>query len=230
MDRLDMISGTLGKAYGCIGGYVAAKASIIDTIRSYAPGFIFTTSLPPPVMAGAERSVSLQRADQTLRARQHVVTRDVKAALVAKDIPIIANPSHIVPVYVGDARDVKNASDLLLRAHGIYVQAINHPTVPFGHEVLRVTPTPGHTAEMQEQMAFALDSVWEQLGLPRRSDWEAQWALGAERPKGVTLHSPETVNKHPKPLWTDELMAGIAKVGPQQLSAWSEGKMEDEKT
>jgi 5-aminolevulinate synthase len=174
LDQVDIITGTLGKAYGCSGGYIAGRAALVDTIRSYAPGFIFTTSLAPATMAGANEAVKLLQSDSHRRELQHEHTRAVKDALVEKGLPVMANPSHIVPVLVGDARDAKKASDLLLSNFGIYIQPINYPTVPLGQERLRITPTPGHTEEMQEELLFAIDYVWEQLKLKRTQEWELE--------------------------------------------------------
>lgn len=173
MDRVDIISGTLAKAYGGIGGYIAASARVVDVVRSLAPGFIFTTSLPPSVMAGAKKSVEVQKASPKHRQLQQMHSRMVKKALTAKGIPVMGNPSHIVPVLVGDPVKAKQASDMLLDNHGIYVQAINYPTVPHGQERLRITPTPGHTADLQVELVEALDQVWEQLRLKRLNDWIA---------------------------------------------------------
>jgi 5-aminolevulinate synthase len=141
LDEVDMITGTLGKAYGVVGGYVAGSAALIDMLRSYAPGFIFTTSLPPCVVAGALTSVRHVCTSDVERLGQQLNTRKLKARLAELDIPVIPNPSHIVPVLIGDAALSKAASDLLLTRHGIYVQSINYPTVPRGEERLRITPT-----------------------------------------------------------------------------------------
>jgi 5-aminolevulinate synthase len=198
MDRIDIITGTLGKAYGCVGGYVAASTSLVDTIRSLAPGFIFTTSLPPSVMAGARTAIEYQARYQGDRRLQQLHTRVVKESLNARGIPVIPNPSHIVPVLVGDAELAKVASDLLLNEWGIYVQAINYPTVPRGEERLRFTPTPGHTAEFQEHLVQALEGVWNKLGLKRVEDWKAQGGF-----VGVGVENAEVV----KPLWNDEQLS-----------------------
>jgi len=173
-DRIDIITGTLGKAYGCVGGYIAGSAKMIDTIRSLAPGFIFTTSLPPATMAGAEAAIDYQMTYQGDRRLQQLHTRAVKSSLDARDIPVIPNPSHIVPVLVGNAELAKKASDLLLEKHQIYVQAINYPTVPVGQERLRITPTPGHVKEFRDHLVDSLDSVWNELELKRTSDWAAE--------------------------------------------------------
>ena len=197
MDRIDIITGTLGKAYGCVGGYIAGSAKMVDTIRSLAPGFIFTTSLPPATMAGAKAAIEYQMSHQNDRTLQQLHTRSVKEALVAKDIPVMPNPSHIVPVLVGNAELAKKASDMLLSEHGIYVQAINYPTVPVGEERLRITPTPGHTAQFKQELVAALEHVWQTLGLNRTSDWAAQGGF-----VGVGVKDQRKV----EPLWTDELL------------------------
>lgn len=195
MDRIDIITGTLGKAYGCVGGYIAGSHKLVDTIRSLAPGFIFTTSLPPATMAGAKSAIEYQANYQGDRRLQQLHTRAVKAQLNAKDIPVIPNPSHIVPVLVGNAELAKQASDLLLDKWDIYVQAINYPTVPVGQERLRVTPTPGHTREYRDHLVEAFDSVWDELGIKRTSEWAAQGGfIGVGEPGAQEV----------EPLWTDE--------------------------
>lgn len=195
MQRIDIITGTLGKAYGCVGGYIAGSARMVDTIRSLAPGFIFTTSLPPATMAGAKTAIEYQQAYQGDRRLQQLHTRAVKDALAHRDIPVIPNPSHIIPVLVGNAELAKKASDLLLEHWGIYVQAINYPTVPRGEERLRFTPTPGHTRELREHLVKALDAVWTQLGIKRTRDWAEEGGF-----VGVGVEGRE----EERPLWTDE--------------------------
>ncbi|KAF2866545.1 5-aminolevulinate synthase-like protein [Massariosphaeria phaeospora] len=195
MDRIDIITGTLGKAYGCVGGYIAGSAKLVDTIRSLAPGFIFTTSLPPATMAGAKAAIEYQANYQGDRRLQQLHTRAVKDSLNARDIPVIPNPSHIVPVLVGNAEVAKKASDLLLEDWGIYVQAINYPTVPVGQERLRITPTPGHVREFRDHLVEAFDSVWEQLGIKRTSEWASE---------GGFIGVGEAGKKEEAPLWTDE--------------------------
>ncbi|KKA21917.1 5-aminolevulinate synthase [Rasamsonia emersonii CBS 393.64] len=195
MDRVDIITGTLGKAYGCVGGYIAGSAAMVDTIRSLAPGFIFTTSLPPATMAGANAAIKYQARYTRDRVLQQLHTRAVKAAFKEIDIPVIPNPSHIVPLLVGDAELAKEASDLLLEEHGIYVQAINYPTVPRGEERLRITPTPGHVKEYRDHLVQAVDAVWRKLGLKRTSDWKAQGGF-----VGVGVEGAEAENA---PIWDD---------------------------
>ena len=171
MLRVDMITGTLGKAFGTVGGYVTGKLNMVDWFRSYAPGFIFTTTLPPAVMAGSSASIRYQRSTLQDRIAQQKNTRYVKHAMHDIGIPVIPNPSHIVPVLVGNAADAKRALDLLLNKHNIYVQAINFPTVPIGQERLRITPTPGHGRDVSDQLVSAVDSVFNELNLKRVNDW-----------------------------------------------------------
>ncbi|KAK6458865.1 5-aminolevulinate synthase [Scheffersomyces xylosifermentans] len=198
MNRVDMVTGTLGKAFGTVGGYVTGKANMIDWFRSYAPGFIFTTSLPPAVMAGSSAAVRYQRATLQDRIAQHKNTHAVKRDLLELGLPVMPNPSHIVPVLVGNAADAKRASDLLLEKHKIYVQAINFPTVPIGEERLRITPTPGHGPEISKALVEAVDSVFEELNLNRVKDWERQGGLC-----GVGDKSVEKVEH----IWTAEQLS-----------------------
>jgi 5-aminolevulinate synthase len=165
MERLDIIQGTLAKAYGLMGGYIAASRRIVDMVRSFAPGFIFTTALPPVLAAGAIASIShLMQSDAERRGQQKNAAR-VKAMLAAAGIPVLASPTHIVPVPVGDAERCKLASDLLLEHHNIYVQPINFPTVPRGSERLRLTPSPLHTDAMIDNLTRALAQIWSELEL-----------------------------------------------------------------
>ncbi|KAJ3012980.1 mitochondrial 5-aminolevulinate synthase [Thoreauomyces humboldtii] len=173
MDDIDIITGTLGKAYGVVGGYIAGSAPLVDLIRSYAPGFIFTTSLPPVVVAGALTSIRYLKSSQAERIGQQLNTRSLKARLGDLGIPVVPNPSHIVPVLVGDAETAKSISDELLYKHKIYVQSINYPTVNVGEERLRITPTPGHGPELMDVLVGALETIWKQRGLKMEQDWEA---------------------------------------------------------
>ncbi|WP_339333412.1 5-aminolevulinate synthase [uncultured Maricaulis sp.] len=161
MDRIDIIEGTLGKAFGVMGGYIAADGAIIDAIRSLAPGFIFTTALPPALAAGARASVEYLKAAHHLREKHQERAATLKAKLANAGFPVMPSETHIVPVKVGDPVLCKRISDMLLEDHGIYVQPINYPTVPRGTERLRITPTPLHTDVMFDQLAEALDDVWE---------------------------------------------------------------------
>ncbi len=167
MNRIDIINGTLAKAYGVMGGYIAASAKLCDAIRSYAPGFIFTTSLPPAVAAGATASVRHLKSDQGLRDRQQENARVLKMRLKGLGLPIIDHGSHIVPVHVGDPVHCKAISDMLLGDHGIYVQPINFPTVPRGTERLRFTPSPVHTPGMIDALVRAMDGLWSHCALNR---------------------------------------------------------------
>ena len=216
MERIDIITGTLGKAYGCVGGYIAGSAQMVDTIRSLAPGFIFTTSLPPATMAGAKTAIEYQKGYQGDRRLQQLHTWAVKDALAQKDIPVIPNPSHIVPVLVGNAEVARKASDLLLEDWGIYVQAINYPTVPRGEERLRFTPTPGHTRELREHLVTALDAVWHQLGIKRTADWAAE---GGFVGVGVEGRHEEQA------LWTDEQL-GLKDLRQEIKASGALGAME----
>ncbi|CUM65958.1 uncharacterized protein PRCAT00003611001 [Priceomyces carsonii] len=198
MSRIDMITGTLGKAYGTVGGYVTGKANLIDWIRSYAPGFIFTTTLPPTVMAGSAAAIRYQRATLMDRIAQQKNTRYVKDSFNDVGIPVIPNPSHIVPVLVGNAADAKTASDMLLEDHDIYVQAINFPTVPIGQERLRITPTPGHSPEIANHLIEAVDSVFKKLNLSRISDWER---------KGGSCGVGDANSGSNKHIWTDSQLS-----------------------
>jgi 5-aminolevulinate synthase len=167
MGRIDIVEGTLAKAFGVMGGYIAASNELIDCIRSFAPGFIFTTSLAPAIAAGVLASVRhLKESDEereTLQARAALL----KKLLNDTGLPVMDSPSHIVPVFVGDATLCKAVSDSLLYDHGIYVQPVNYPTVPRGAERLRFTPSPLHSEEMLRDLVRALDQVWTAHRLSR---------------------------------------------------------------
>ena len=166
MDRVDVIEGTLAKAFGCLGGYIAGSSTLIDAVRSYAPGFIFTTALPPSVCAAATAAIRHLKVSNWERERHQERAARTKAVLTAAALPVMTSPTHIVPVFVGDPERCKQASDLLLTEHGIYIQPINYPTVPKGKERLRITPSPYHDDGLIDTLAEALVDVWHQLNLP----------------------------------------------------------------
>ncbi len=165
MDRIDIIQGTLAKAFGVIGGYIAGSAAMCDFVRSYGDGFIFSTAIPPGVAAGALASVRHVRAHNDLRVRLQERAATLNAKLTAAGIPVMPSVSHIVPVMVGDPVLCKQAGDALMERHGIYVQPINYPTVPRGTERLRFTPTPLHTDAHMDALVAALKDVWSRLGI-----------------------------------------------------------------
>ena len=166
MQCIDVIEGTLAKAFGCLGGYVAASANLVDAVRSYSPGFIFTTALPPAICAAATAAIRHLKSSQSERTLQQECAARVKSALTAAGLPIMLSETHIVPVMVGDPEKCKRASDLLLYEHGIYLQPINYPTVPRGTERLRITATPYHDDVLIDQLAEALTDVWRRVALP----------------------------------------------------------------
>ena len=165
--RIDIINGTLAKAYGVMGGYISASEKMCDAVRSYAPGFIFTTSLPPAVAAGAAASVAHLKTDQTLRDQHQLQAKILKMRLKGMGLPIIDHGSHIVPVIVGNPVHTKKLSDMLLSEHGIYVQPINFPTVPRGTERLRFTPSPVHGPKEIDALVKAMDTLWSHCALNR---------------------------------------------------------------
>ncbi len=164
---IDIIEGTLAKAFGVMGGYIAADADIVDAIRSIAPGFIFTTSLPPALTAGALASIRWLKAHNEVRVRHQERAQALKARFAAAGLPVMPSVSHIVPVMVGDPVHCKLVSDMLLVDHGVYVQPINYPTVPRGTERLRFTPTPFHTDAMMDDLTAALQGLWAKCNIAR---------------------------------------------------------------
>lgn len=169
MGRIDIFNGTLGKAFGVFGGYVAGSAKMMDALRSYAPGFIFTTSLPPVIAAGAAASIAFLKtaAGQALRDKQQLHAKILKMRLKALGMPIIDHGSHIVPVVIGDPKHTKALSDMLLEEFGVYVQPINFPTVPRGTERLRFTPSPVHDLQQIDQLVRGMDMLWSRCALNR---------------------------------------------------------------
>jgi 5-aminolevulinate synthase len=166
-DKIDIIEGTLGKAFGVMGGYITASADLVDAIRSYASGFIFTTSLPPALTAGAVASIRWLKEHNEIRLRHQERAATLKRRMLAAGLPVMASVSHIVPVLVGDPVHCKMVSDMLLTDHGIYVQPINYPTVPRGTERLRFTPTPFHTDPMFDDLIRAMESLWARCNIQR---------------------------------------------------------------
>jgi 5-aminolevulinate synthase len=198
MDRVDIITATLGKSFGTVGGYVAGSRNIVDWLRSYSPGFIFTTTLPPAIMAGAAEAIRYQRQTLVDRQLQQVHTNYVKSELFNIGVPVMPNPSHIVPVVIGDAAKAKKASDLLMDKYRIYVQAINFPTVPRGEERLRITPTPGHFNELSDILVDSIAKIYDELSLPKIKDLAA---IGGLCNVGVEGYIPES------PLWTKQQLS-----------------------
>jgi 5-aminolevulinate synthase len=167
MGDVDIVEGTLGKAFGVMGGYIAADAVIVDAIRTYADGFIFTTSLPPALAAGAAASIRWLKEHDEVRQAHHARAAALKARLSQAGLPVLPSVSHIVPVHVGDAVHCKMISDILLADHGVYVQPINYPTVPKGTERLRFTPSPAHTDAMMDALVAAMEALWVRCNVAR---------------------------------------------------------------
>jgi len=178
-DQIDMIQGTLAKAYGLSGGYITGSQSAVDSVRSFGHGFIFSTALPPVIAAGAIASITHLMHSGRERALQQRHAACLKSALEAADLPWMPSVSHIVPVVAGDALKVRQLTDRLLHTHGLYAQAINYPTVPRGTERIRLTPGPFHTEDLIHDLVNALNEVWANLNLPRRSEL-AHMALAAD--------------------------------------------------
>lgn len=179
-DRIDIIEGTLAKAFGALGGYITGSRAIIDAVRSYAPGFIFTTSLPPAVAASATAAIRHLKTSQVERDGQQRQAQRAKDVLSGAGFPVMPSETHIVPILVGDPELCKKASDRLLDVHGIYIQPINYPTVPRGTERLRITPSPLHDDALIDGLKDALLEVWNTLGIPF-AEPEAPKAANSDR-------------------------------------------------
>ncbi|XP_073325789.1 5-aminolevulinate synthase, erythroid-specific, mitochondrial [Pagrus major] len=167
MHKIDIVSGTLGKAFGCVGGYIASSDALVDTVRSFAAGFIFTTALPPMNLSGALESVRVLKSSegQSLRRAHQRNVKHMRQLLMDKGLPVVNCPSHIIPIQVGNAELNTKVSDILLERHNIYVQAINYPTVPRGEELLRLAPSPHHDPAMMDYFVDKLVEVWQEAGL-----------------------------------------------------------------
>ena len=161
-----MLEGALAKAFGCIDGHIAGESALIDAVRSYAPGFIFTTALPPPICAAATAAIRHLKGSNWERERHQERAVRVKDVLNMAGLPLMPSHTHIVSIPVGDPQKCKAASDLLLSQHGIYIPPINYPTVPRGSKRLRITPTPYHDDALVDALSEALINVWQRLGLP----------------------------------------------------------------
>ncbi len=175
MHKVDIIEATLAKGFGLMGGYIASTAACIDAIRSYAPGFIFTTSLAPVIVAGALASVRHLKTNQEERLRHQTRASTLRERLAVENLPVMHTPSHIVPVLVGDPLQCKALTDSLLDRFGIYVQPINYPTVPRGTERIRLTPGPMHTDDQMDRLVTALRVLWDEMGLRTGYEWCQVW-------------------------------------------------------
>jgi 5-aminolevulinate synthase len=173
MGDIDIVEGTLGKAFGVMGGYIAADTVIVDAIRSYADGFIFTTSLPPAIAAGAVASIRYLKEHNEVRIAHQARAAALKARMLKAGLPVMPSVSHIVPVLIGDPVHCKMISDILLEEHGVYVQPINYPTVPRGTERLRFTPSPAHTDDMMDDLVETLEKLWDRCNVQRMGGYAA---------------------------------------------------------
>lgn len=176
MHKMDIISGTLGKAFGCVGGYIASTNALVDTVRSYAAGFIFTTSLPPMLLAGARESIQILKSEEgrALRRKHQRNVKLLRQMLMDTGLPVVHCPSHIIPVRVADAEKNTEVCDIMMSRYNIYVQAINYPTVARGEELLRIAPTPHHTPQMMKYFVDKLTQTWKEVGLELKPHTSAE--------------------------------------------------------
>lgn len=196
VDRIDIVSGALGKGFGTMGGYIAGSTALVDMIRSLALGFIFTTAQPPATMAGAKAAIDFQYNHSTDRIKLQRVVRAVKERLHRYGLPVLPNQSHIIPLMIGDAEKTKAAADILFHEYGIYVQPINTPSVPVGQERLRISPTAAHTPEDQDKLVGALVEIWQRLRLRKLQQWQVESLDFAAGSLATT------------PIWTDAQLSG----------------------
>ncbi len=206
LDRIDIVSGALGKGFGTMGCYIAGSKSLVDLIRSLSRGFIFTTAPPPATMAGAQAAIEYQRDNPQDRMQLQRNVRAVKLRLREHALPVLPNQSHIIPLMVGDSEKCKAAADILFDKFGIYVQPINTPSVATGQERLRISPTAAHSQAHQDHLVGALVEIWDKLGLRRIQDWR----------RGIDGFTNEGWEEQvtATPIWTDSQL-GIAKFDGQ---------------
>lgn len=210
-DRVDIISGALGKGFGTMGGYIAGSHAVIDMVRSLSRGFIFTTAPPPATMAGAQAAIDYQRENSHDRMELQRNVRAVKARLRQHALPVLPNQSHIVPLMVGDSEKCKAAADILFHEFDIYVQPINTPSVAVGQERLRISPTAAHTKAHQDQLVEALVQIWDRLGLKTIENWKS---ANDKQRMSENWEEMEALT----PIWTD------AQLGIMDLSKNKHGQ------
>ncbi|KAI0198180.1 5-aminolevulinate synthase [Astrocystis sublimbata] len=206
MDRIDVVSGTVGKAFGTMGGYIAGSAAFIDMIRSVARGFIFTTTQSPSVMAGALAAVQYQRQDPSDRLALHRNVSAMKRTMAHLDLPVLPNPSHLLPVMVGDAEQTRRVADILFNEYDIYVQPINSPTVTVGTERIRIAPSGAHGPAEQEIMIGALQEIWARLGLRRASEWQNEAVWDTSLKTSTQIWTDEQLGLAPKEVLVEPIM------------------------
>ncbi|KAI0434852.1 5-aminolevulinate synthase [Xylaria sp. FL1042] len=198
MDRIDVVSGTVGKAFGTMGGYIAGSAAFIDMIRSVARGFIFTTTQSPAVMAGALAAIQHQRQDDSDRVALHQNVTAMKRTMAQLDLPVLPNPSHLLPVMIGDAELTRRVADILFQEYDIYVQPINSPTVTVGTERIRIAPSGAHGPLEQQVLIGALEEIWGRLGLRRADEWQSEPVWNASLGTSRQIWTDEQLGLAPK--------------------------------